>query len=174
MTDHVIINAPEGSNPNGWTDGEPLMEAIATAVFEQCTIEPTVGLVVDDPRNIAAVAAAVARRLLTDGHRPAPQAWPTPEQAYADAPSINNEIGWTARTLATAECFTELGREFYLRKAALLDRIALLHEPDTLNSDAETAEAAALHLLDLDQPAIICDPRTYVRQQYARWTTDHQ
>lgn len=56
---------------------------------------------------------------------------PTPEQTYADAPSILDEIGWTARTLAALECFTALDREFYLRKAALLDRIALLDEPDT-------------------------------------------
>ncbi|MEU0118197.1 hypothetical protein ABZ137_32025 [Streptomyces bobili] len=112
------------------------------------------------------------RLYLTADHHPAPANWPTPEQAYADAPSINSEIGWTARFLASAECFTKLGREFYLRKAALLDRIALLHEPDTLNSDAQTAEAAALHLLDLDQPGIICDPRHYVRQQYARRTAD--
>lgn len=55
--------------------------------------------------------------------------FPTPEQAYADAPSIFDEIGWTVRTLAARECFTKLDREFYLRKAALLDRIALLDEP---------------------------------------------
>ncbi|MFH9824008.1 hypothetical protein [Streptomyces bobili] len=170
MTDHVIINAPEGSNPNDWTDGEPLMEAIATAVYEQCTTEPTVGLVVDDPRNIAAVAAAVARRLLI----PAPRTWPTPELAYADAPGINSEIGWTARFLADAKCFTELGREFYLRKAALLDRIALLDEADAPGDATKTADAAAVRLLDIDGSDVICDPRHYVRQQYARWTTDQQ
>jgi hypothetical protein len=31
-----------------------------------------------------------------------------------------------------------------------------------------SADAAALYLLDLDQPSVICDPRVYVRQQYAR------
>ncbi|MGP4086123.1 hypothetical protein [Streptomyces sp. KR55] len=111
-------------------------------------------------------------------HKPATpelaEDWPTPEQAYTDAPSINSEIGWTARSLADAECFTELDREFYLRKAALLDRIALLDEPGTTDSDAtESAGAAALSLLDMGQPGIICDPRHYVRQQYAHWASHH-
>ncbi|WP_328480267.1 hypothetical protein OHS71_17250 [Streptomyces sp. NBC_00377] len=100
--------------------------------------------------------------------------FPTPEQAYADAPSIFDEIGWTVRTLAARECFTKLDREFYLRKAALLDRIALLDEPGNPRGTTETAVAAALYLLDLDQPGAICDPRAYVRQQYARSLTDHQ
>ncbi|GAB7109297.1 hypothetical protein JCM4814A_76110 [Streptomyces phaeofaciens JCM 4814] len=100
--------------------------------------------------------------------------WPTPEQAYANAPTILSEIAWaarTARTLATTPCFTALDREFYLRKAALLDRIDLTAPGD----DTDTlAYAAALHLLDMDPPAVICDPRAYVRQQYARTLTDHQ
>ncbi|MFE9648186.1 hypothetical protein ACFYO0_29530 [Streptomyces sp. NPDC006365] len=107
-------------------------------------------------------------------HRTVSESWPTPEQAYANAPSLNSEIGWTARTLATAECFTELGREFYLRKAALLDRIALYGESDGFHDDTETAVAAALFLLDIDQPGVICDPRAYVRQQYARSLTADQ
>ncbi|MDQ0832786.1 hypothetical protein QF032_004630 [Streptomyces achromogenes] len=69
--------------------------------------------------------------------------FPTPEQAYANAPSILDEIGWTARTLAARQCFTKLDRVFYLRKAALLDRIALLDEPDTPGEVTETAVAAA-------------------------------
>ena len=44
-----------------WVDGDPLMEAIAAAVWEHCQTDGTMSLVVDDPRNIAAVAAAVAR-----------------------------------------------------------------------------------------------------------------
>ncbi|MCX4907058.1 hypothetical protein [Streptomyces sp. NBC_00878] len=92
---------------------------------------------------------------------------PTPEQAYANAPSILSEIGWTARTLAALECFTALDREFYLRKAALLDRIALLDEPDTPGDVTDTAVAAAVFLMDIDQPGVTCDPRDYVRQQYA-------
>ncbi|GAB2960504.1 hypothetical protein [Streptomyces heilongjiangensis] len=112
------------------------------------------------------------RLYLTADHHPAPADWPTPEQAYAGAPSINSEIGWTARFLADAQCYTALGREFYLRKAALLDRIALLDEPAAAGNATTTAEAAAVFLLDMDQPGIICDPRAYVRQQYARALTD--
>ncbi|MET8078761.1 hypothetical protein [Streptomyces sp. NPDC005303] len=112
------------------------------------------------------------RLYLTADHRPTPQDWPTPEQAYANAPSINSEIGWTARFLVDSACFTQLGREFYLRKAACLDRIALLDKPDMFGDATEAADAAALYLLDLDQPGVICDPRAYVRQQYARSLAD--
>ncbi|MFJ3283308.1 hypothetical protein [Streptomyces halstedii] len=60
---------PEDPAPAVWVDGDPLMEAMATAVYEQCRTEPSI--VVDDPRNIAAVAATVARQLLgtTEGDR---------------------------------------------------------------------------------------------------------
>ncbi|MFJ5973555.1 hypothetical protein [Streptomyces sp. NPDC093060] len=43
---------------SAWIDGDPLMEAIAAAVWEHCRTEGT-SLVVDDPRNIAAVVSAV-------------------------------------------------------------------------------------------------------------------
>ncbi|MGW2692379.1 hypothetical protein ACWC3Y_11015 [Streptomyces sp. NPDC001296] len=43
-----------------WVGGDPLMEVIAATVWDRCRTEGT-SLVVDDPRNIAAVAAAVAR-----------------------------------------------------------------------------------------------------------------
>ncbi|GAA2219775.1 hypothetical protein [Streptomyces indiaensis] len=118
------------------------------------------------------------RLYATVDHRTAPEPYPTPEAAYALTPSIISEIGWTARTLATAECFTELDRDYYLRKAALLDRIALLDEPDQFSDgDArETALAAALLLLDTDRPHMAQhlaqqaeqNPRGYVREQYAR------
>ncbi|MEU5534478.1 hypothetical protein [Streptomyces sp. NPDC020362] len=117
------------------------------------------------------------RFYVTADHRPAFQPFPAPDAAYALAPTIISEIGWTARTLATAECFTELNRDFYLRKAALLDRIALLDERDLFSDgDArETALAAALVLLESDRPHIAPhlseqaekDPQGYVRQQYA-------
>ncbi|MFE3488317.1 hypothetical protein [Streptomyces griseus] len=50
--------------PAVWVDGDPLMEAMAAGVYEQCGTDPVSSVVVDDPRNIAAVAAAVARQLL--------------------------------------------------------------------------------------------------------------
>ncbi|QTD97013.1 hypothetical protein [Streptomyces cyanogenus] len=43
---------------SAWIDGDPLMEAIAAAVWEHCRTEGT-SLVVDDPRNIAAAVSAV-------------------------------------------------------------------------------------------------------------------
>ncbi|MFF7240452.1 hypothetical protein [Streptomyces collinus] len=107
--------------------------------------------------------------------------WPTPEQAYALAPNLIREIGWTARTarLAASELFREEdAREYWLRKAALLDRIALHDESDGIhdNDAAELAEAAAAHLIDTDQardPATDADPRGYIRQEYARWIRHH-
>ncbi|WP_318208365.1 hypothetical protein [Streptomyces sp. SJL17-1] len=115
-----------------------------------------------------------ARNLLT---RPAAQDWPTPEQAYAKAPSTISEIGWTARTARTVSDGSfgaEATREFWLRKAALLDRIALADERVDEPGDAtEAADRAARQLMDVDDAAVICDPRHYVRQQYTRHTT-HQ
>ncbi|MEU3856067.1 hypothetical protein AB0F03_01575 [Streptomyces sp. NPDC028722] len=107
--------------------------------------------------------------------------WPAPEQAYALAPNLIREIGWTARTarLAAGESFREEdAREYWLRKAAVLDRIALHGEADGIhdNDAAELADAAAAHLIDTDQartPATDADPRGYVRQEYARWIRHH-
>ncbi|MFJ3499798.1 hypothetical protein [Streptomyces sp. NPDC090135] len=105
-------------------------------------------------------------------YRPAPQQWPAPEQAYAIAPSIISEIGWVARTAAERPFGTEMSREFWLRKAALLDRIALGDDIAPPVSDAtEDADRAARRLMDVDDAAAICDPRHYVRQRYAHWVT---
>ncbi|MFF3939187.1 hypothetical protein [Streptomyces phaeofaciens] len=93
-----------------------------------------------------------------------PEQWPTPEQAYANAPSILSEIDWLSRTLYTTPCLAPLGWEYYLRKAAVLDRIALAAPDDDTTTDAR---AACAFLLDMDPPTAICDPRHYVRQQYA-------
>ncbi|GHG29737.1 hypothetical protein [Streptomyces zaomyceticus] len=96
--------------------------------------------------------------------------WPTPEDAYALAPSIISEIGWTARTAADKPFGTDIGREFWLRKAAILDRIALGDESERVRSDAaEMATEAARRLMDTDSATVICEPRAYVRQQYERW-----
>ncbi|MFD5428129.1 hypothetical protein [Streptomyces sp. NPDC127084] len=109
------------------------------------------------------------RLYLTADHHPKPEPWPTPEEAYALAPSIISEIGWTARTAADKPFGARLGREFWLRKAALLDRIALTDERDA----AELATQAARRLMDTDDAAVICDPRHYVRQQYTLWAKHH-
>ncbi|MFD3334112.1 hypothetical protein ACFWV1_15905 [Streptomyces sp. NPDC058700] len=105
-------------------------------------------------------------------HRTAPQEWPTPDQAYATAPSAISEIGWVARTAADRPFGTETSREFWLRKAALLDRIALDDKTPATTNATEAAIQAARQLMDVDNAAVICDPRYYARQQYARWITN--
>ncbi|MEU5516098.1 hypothetical protein AB0H65_17005 [Streptomyces griseoaurantiacus] len=129
------------------------------------------------------------RLYLTADHRPEPGPWPTPKDAYALAPSMVREIGWTAQTAADKPFGTELGREFWLRKAALLDRIALSDEQDGAPGESsEVATEAARRLIEHDQngpgdyygapywpehPATAADPRGYVRQEYAHWATHH-
>ncbi|MET7368422.1 hypothetical protein ABZS61_21695 [Streptomyces sp. NPDC005566] len=99
--------------------------------------------------------------------------WPTPESAYAKAPGIVREIGWTAQAAADKPFGTRMGREFWLRKAALLDRIALAEEAEGCSRDATgAAEHAAGRLMDVDDSDVICDPRHYVRQQYALWVQE--
>ncbi|MEV0011039.1 hypothetical protein [Streptomyces sp. NPDC047973] len=97
--------------------------------------------------------------------------WPTPDTTYAKAPGIVREIGWTAQAAADKPFGTTLGREFWLRKAALLDRIALA-EGSEGHDATEAAEHAATRLMDLDDTEVICNPRHYVRQQYALWADE--
>ncbi|MFE1771202.1 hypothetical protein [Streptomyces sp. NPDC059008] len=97
------------------------------------------------------------------------QTWPTPDEAYADAPSIDEELDWLNRTAAEAGWEEELCREYYLRKAAAFDRIALCE--DGCATDTDVAEGTAAYLLDLDQAPGGYDPRAYVRQQYAMWAS---
>lgn len=130
------------------------------------------------------------RRLyVTADHRPEPGPWPTPEEAYANAPSVIREIGWTAQTAADKPFGEDLNRDYWLRKAALLDRIALLDAQDGIRSDAaEVATEAARRLITYDRdgegdyhgapywpehPAADADPRGYVRQEYAHWAKNH-
>ena len=97
-------------------------------------------------------------------------AWPTPERAYAKAPSIVSEIGWTAHAAIGRPTYALLRREFWLRKAAVLDRIAHADESQGITGDAsELATRAARRLVELDSTDATCDPRAYVRQQYAQW-----
>ncbi|MFB8773476.1 hypothetical protein [Streptomyces broussonetiae] len=130
-----------------------------------------------------------ARLYVTADHRPEPGPWPTPEEAYALAPSMVREIGWTAQTAADKPFGVDLNREYWLRKAALLDRIALRDEEDGLTGDAaEVATEAAQRLIEHDRdgegdyhcapywpehPATAADPRGYVRQEYAHWAKNH-
>ncbi|WCH92735.1 hypothetical protein POD33_11665 [Streptomyces moderatus] len=109
------------------------------------------------------------RLYVTADHHSNTGPWPTPGEAYALAPSIVSETGWTAQTAADKPFGTRLPRDFWLRKAALLDRIAL---QDVGDDAAEVANEAAERLMSLDDAGVICDPRHYVRQQYAHWITN--
>ncbi|WJY37907.1 hypothetical protein QT196_11750 [Streptomyces sp. P9-2B-2] len=118
------------------------------------------------------------------------QKWPSADEAYAAAPSISSENDWAIRT-ADEWADEGLDREWYLRHAAVLDRIALRDDADQRTAAAEDADAtatvlldlrrtaavldadaAATVLLDLDQASRGYDPRAYVRQQYALWAAE--
>ncbi|MFF4701401.1 hypothetical protein [Streptomyces chattanoogensis] len=106
---------------------------------------------------------------MAEGAVTAPE-WPTPEQAYIKAPSISSESEWTKRT--ADEWHDELDREWYLRHAALLDRMALHDDPEQQGAVTEDAEAVATGLLDMDRAPRHYDARAYVRQQYALWAAE--
>ncbi|WP_052411324.1 hypothetical protein [Streptomyces sp. NRRL S-118] len=115
------------------------------------------------------------RLYVTADHKPAAGQWPTPDEAYAKAPSIISEIGWTAQAASDVRRGRQDEREFWLRKAALLDRIALDDEKAGTHGDACTlARRAGRHLMDLDGADNTCDVRAYIRQQYAAWAKPEQ
>ncbi|MDX3755462.1 MazG-like family protein [Streptomyces sp. AK02-04a] len=128
------------------------------------------------PAALDAKLNAAARRL----HESEP--WPTPADAYATAPDLTCEIAWTAaiaRTLMDKPSGDDADRDYWLRKAAVLDRIALDYEADGVHHHtADIAAAAARQLIEIDyggdpywpeHPAMLTHPRGYVRQEYARW-----
>ncbi|AZQ72764.1 hypothetical protein EKH77_17420 [Streptomyces luteoverticillatus] len=115
----------------------------------------------------------------------------TGDDAYADAPPIVHEL---ADLTDLISCYTDAGllppssveREFLLRRAALLDRMAIeeaaVSAPVAVEMAVETAEAAALTLSLFDRvkgwagehgPEDRLWARTshrgYVRQEYAAW-----
>ncbi|MEV4450010.1 hypothetical protein [Streptomyces mirabilis] len=93
--------------------------------------------------------------------------WPTPEAAYANAPSAADEMAWLL-----GHPYGQRGREWWLRRAAVNDRMALGMTPRYTSSEANALDLAH-RLIELDNAAVTCDPRTYVRQQYARWANSH-
>lgn len=112
--------------------------------------------------------------------------FPTPEEAYADAPRTLAEVSWLFGAEKEQIFGRPMGREFWLRKAALFDRIALAEErkfPDSVDARSKAAaEGAAFQLATFDYDhrtgsapgsalSFCPDPtyRPYVRQEYARW-----
>ncbi|WP_028815303.1 hypothetical protein [Streptomyces flavidovirens] len=122
-------------------------------------------------RRYPSRSTAKDRLYVTADHQPNAQTWPTPEEAYATAPSIISEIGWTAQAATDKPRGWKLERDFWLRKAAVLDRIALQDESDGIHGDAcALARQAGQRVMDMDAAVCTtCDVRPYVRQQYAQW-----
>ncbi|MGK5638022.1 hypothetical protein ACSNOK_06845 [Streptomyces sp. URMC 126] len=105
---------------------------------------------------------------------------PDPATAYADAPSIITETGWVARQRGS-----QPDREFWLRKAAVFDRIALKeaasYAPEVAAPAIEAAADAALQLVRYDatheglsprgfELVTADDHREYVRRAYLAWS----
>ncbi|MFH8786310.1 hypothetical protein [Streptomyces roseoverticillatus] len=102
-------------------------------------------------------------------HHAAEGEWPSPTEAYANAPDTENERAWVDENLA-AEHAWDSCREFWLRQGALWDRIALREEADGHHGDAcVLARQAGRRVMDMDGERTTCDTRAYLRQQYARF-----
>ncbi|MCT2589201.1 hypothetical protein LHJ74_04510 [Streptomyces sp. N2-109] len=113
---------------------------------------------------------------------------PDPQAAYTEAPSLIIELDWVADQAAARASGAHMGREFWLRKAALLDRIALHgtenYIPEVAARTVENADRAAAWLADFDHThgttrgplmALVAPEslsyRPYVRQEYLAWNT---
>ena len=114
--------------------------------------------------------------------------WPDPETAYALAPNITSELGWTDYHSVGRPTGSLLGRELWLRKAAVLDRVALAEDDDHSGDAVELATEAARRLIEFDRagvehyagvpygpdhPDTKSNPRGYLRQEYAVWQRHH-
>ncbi|WP_329066344.1 hypothetical protein [Streptomyces sp. NBC_01429] len=104
--------------------------------------------------------------------------------AYEDAPSIVTEISWVTRATTDRFLGQEPDREFWLRKAAVLDRIAIdesaHYAPEVAAAAVPTAALAARRLVEADvthsglslkgsELVTDDDHRDYVRRAYREW-----
>ncbi|MFJ8194641.1 hypothetical protein ACIQ8D_33560 [Streptomyces sp. NPDC096094] len=119
-------------------------DRVTTALVATFTVGPT--------RQYPTRDGQRTRLYVTADHRSEPGPWPAPDTAYALSPSIISEIGWTAARARAHLHGQAIDREYWLRKAAVLDRIALDDEqPARARTDAtEVALTAALRLLETD------------------------
>ncbi|GHG60519.1 hypothetical protein [Streptomyces griseocarneus] len=105
-----------------------------------------------------------------------------PAASYADAPSLVSEVIWVTKH---SRCVGEQDREFWIRKAAAFDRIAIKEAktfaPATAAQAIRVAERVARQLvehdithagLSLKGAELIFgeDCRAYVRQEYHAWS----
>ncbi|MGW3835061.1 hypothetical protein [Streptomyces microflavus] len=130
-------------------------------------------------------------RLYITADLPAANPFPTPEQAYADAPGVGYELEVTREILTDTPLSPDLNREYWLRRAAALDRMALGLAPGH-DATPEAARDAAINLMDLDStaglgpsgyangpyhpdhPESTRNPRGYIRQEFAIWHKNNQ
>ncbi|MEU1569290.1 hypothetical protein ABZ504_55230 [Streptomyces mirabilis] len=91
--------------------------------------------------------------------------WPKATQAYATAPEPGGELVWISNT-------EDRGREWLLRRAALMDRMASGLIPGYTAGTSNALDLAS-RLMALDGAVVGCNPRAYVRQQYAQWANNH-
>ncbi|MEV6999311.1 hypothetical protein AB0N62_16700 [Streptomyces sp. NPDC093982] len=102
--------------------------------------------------------------------KPAPEPdttdWPNATQAYASAPDPGSELVWISNT-------EDRGREWLLRRAALMDRMASGLIPGYTTSSSLALDLAS-RLMGLDGAVVGCNPRAYVRQQYALWAATNR
>lgn len=112
-----------------------------------------------------------------------------PEACYAGAPCIADEMSWVTEQEFSRTFTAGAAREYWLRKAAALDRTALEETrtltPGTAAPAVRTAETAARRLVELDAAdhrvsprgadlSTGADHRAYVREAYRAWSlTQH-
>ncbi|NEC86629.1 hypothetical protein [Streptomyces sp. SID12501] len=165
------MTTPATASAALWDDKDPLMEAIALAVWEQCERQDY-RATNDDPRNIAAVAATVARAFLLPDTAanadPGPEPWPTAEDAYAGAPHPRAEFEWLVNEAHAGR----RNREWWLRRAAVVDRRSADLPSDHCLRDEHALELARF-LIELDGATVTGDPRRYVRRQYLYWARNN-
>ena len=105
-----------------------------------------------------------------------------PAVAYQDAPDYDDEMAWLRMHTDTSGF--ERNRQFWLRRAALLDRIALreteTHGPEATVPLIRQAQSAAAELVEYDTAHRGLSPkgadlvageehREYVREEYRVW-----
>lgn len=163
-------------------DAEPITSALSRTFL----IGPVRRAAARDSNHVRLYASAelpAARRAPRAGEDRLP---PAPEHTpYADAPSLLAEVDWVVDASLSGSFNQVLGREFWLRKAAMDDRVALAGEREpasgTATETATEAEASAHRLAQFDHdhgttqgplpPAEVkgTSYRAYVRQEYALW-----
>jgi hypothetical protein len=120
------------TTPAVWSDTDPLMQAIAAAVWEQCATDLAASITCDDPRTIAAVAATVARLVLgTTDQQPT-----TAECTCITTPEVDD----SGQVLHGSYCMT------------------VIDQPPAPPAEACTEHGAACHTRDWPAPGAVTDP----------------